>query len=180
MNGVFNQKPALHRYTVTWDISILLDFLCNLSPVKSLDLKCLTLKLLMLSLVLSGQRGQTMHLLDIRNMTLTSSRASFVIGDLAKTSRPGSHMAELSFLAYAPDRRLCIITVLNHYLERTLSLTLGSETPACVTLWRQLQTRFWDASPRASVQKQQPMVFSFFHRVFTNYCWFFLHDSTNE
>ena len=33
---------------------------------------------------------------------------------------------------------------------------------ACVTLWRQLQTRFRDASPRASVQKQQPMVFPFF------------------
>ena len=33
---------------------------------------------------------------------------------------------------------------------------------ACVTLWRQLQTRFWDASPRTSVQKQQLMVFSFF------------------
>ena len=39
---------------------------------------------------------------------------------------------------------------------------LGWESPACVTLWRQLQTRFWDASPRASVQKQQAMVFSFF------------------
>ena len=76
MKGVFNQKPALPCYTVTWDISILLDFLCNPSPVKSLDLKCLTLKLLMLSLVLSDQWGQTMHLLHIRNMTLTSSRAS--------------------------------------------------------------------------------------------------------
>ena len=48
-----------------------------------------------------------------------------------------------------------------------------SAMPACVTLWRQLQTRFWDASPRASVQKQQAMVFSFCHRVLTNYCWFF-------
>ena len=55
-----------------------------------------------------------------------------------------------------------------------------SRWTACVTLWRQLQTRFWDASPRASVQKQQPMVFPFFHRVFTNYCWFFLYDSMNE
>ena len=55
-----------------------------------------------------------------------------------------------------------------------------AQDPACVTLWRQLQTRFWDASPRASVQNQQPMVFSFFHLVLTNYRWFFLHDSMNE
>ena len=51
--------------------------------------------------------------------------------------------------------------------------------PACVTLWRPLHTRFWDASPRTSVQKQHPVVFSFFHRILTNYRWFFIYDSTN-
>ena len=133
LKGIYNQKPALPRNSVTWDISILLNFLRKLSPAKMLDLKQLSLKLLMLCLVLSGQRGQTMHLLDLRNMSLTSSRVSFVIGDLAKTSKPGNHVEELSYLAYAPDRRLCALTVLSCYLERTRNIR-GSETRLFLTL----------------------------------------------
>ena len=133
LKGVFHQKHALPRYNVTWDLSILLAYLRSLSPVKKLSLKYLSLKLLMLCLVLSGQRGQTAHLLDVRNMTLTFSRAALAIGDLAKTYRPGSHLDEVSYLAYAPDRRLCIVTVLKHYLDRTLDIR-GSETWLFLTL----------------------------------------------
>ena len=133
LKGVFHQKPALPRDNVTWDVSILLAYLRSLSPVKKLSLKYLSLKLLILCLVLSGQRGQTAHLLDVRNMTLTFSRVAFAIGDLAKTSRPGSHLDEVSYLAYAPDRRLCIVTVLKHYFERTLDIR-GLETRVFLTL----------------------------------------------
>ena len=45
-----------------------------------------------------------------------------VIGDLTKTSKPGNHVQPLSFFAYAPDRRLCIITILQHFLERTSNI----------------------------------------------------------
>ena len=38
--------------------------------------------------------------------------------------------------------------------------------PACVTLWRQQQTRFWDASPRASVQNNN-LWYSHFFIVFS-------------
>ena len=52
-------------------------------------------------------------------MTLTASKVSFRIGDLMKTSRPGHHISELTFKAYAPDRRLCVVTALKVYIERT-------------------------------------------------------------
>lgn len=71
-------------------------------------------------LLLSGQRCQVLHLLDTRNMTLTPSTATFQIGDLLKTSRPGHHLSALVFKAYAPDRRLCVHRALSAYLERTL------------------------------------------------------------
>ena len=106
---------------------------CTRLPYRKLDLKLLSYKLLMLCLILSGQRGQTMHLLDIRNLTVSSSWASFVIGDLTKTSKLGNHVQPLSFLAYAPDRRLCIITVLQHFLERTSNIKDG-ETRLFLTL----------------------------------------------
>ena len=53
-------------------------------------------------------------------MTLLPSKAVFKIGDLLKTSRPGHHLSEVVFKAYAPDRRLCILTTLTAYLQRTL------------------------------------------------------------
>ena len=65
-------------------------------------------KLTLLLLLLSGQRDQTLHMLDIRNMTVLDSWVSFRNGDALKSSRPGVHLSELVFAAYPPDRRLCV------------------------------------------------------------------------
>ena len=122
MKAVFNDRPCIPKNLVVWDVDIVLNYLKSLSPVRSLSLKLLTQKLTMLLLLLSGQRGQTIRLLNVQNMTLTYSRVSFRIGEPIKQTRPGRHIDELSFKAYAPDRRLCVITVLKHYLERTLDI----------------------------------------------------------
>ena len=120
VRAAFQQHPALPKNTVVWDADIVLTYLRSLSPVKLIPIKLLTHKLTMLLLLLSGQRQQTIHLLDVRNMTLSGSSAKFRIGDVVKQSRPGTHVHELSFKGYAPDRRLCIVTVLREYLKRTL------------------------------------------------------------
>lgn len=120
LRAVFNERPALPRNRVTWDVDIVLGYLRSLSPVRHLTVSLLTRKLLMLMLLLSGQRGQTIHLLDIKNFELSYSRAVFRIPELLKQSRPGFHVGELRFTGYAPDRRLCVVTVLKEYLKRTL------------------------------------------------------------
>ena len=133
MKGVFNERPALPRYNVTWDVNIVLNYLKTLSPVKDISLKMLSHKLVMLLILLSGQRGQTVHLLDVRNMNLSQGYAKFTIGDPIKTTRPGHHVSELIFRAYAPDRRLCVHTALTAYLSRTLDVR-GKETKLLITL----------------------------------------------
>ena len=120
MRATFNERPALPRNNVTWDVQIVLNFLRKCSPVRQIPIAMLTKKLLVLMLLLSGQRGQTVHLLDIRNMTLGAAAATFRLGDPVKATRPGQHIQELKFKAYAPDRRLCVLTVLKAYLSRTL------------------------------------------------------------
>lgn len=119
LKSAFNKRPSLPRYNVTWDVTLVLNYLKTLSPNKRLSLSFLTKKLVVLLLLLSGQRGQSIHLLDVRNMTLTFSTATFRIADLIKTTRPGSHTCihEVAFKAYAPDRRLCVVTVLKEYLK---------------------------------------------------------------
>ncbi len=47
-----------------WDVCIVLDYLGSLSPNPSLSLKDLTLKAAMLLALLTGQRCQTLHLLE--------------------------------------------------------------------------------------------------------------------
>lgn len=68
LKDIFQTKPPLRRYSETWDVSVVLHYLQGLWPVGTLNLKELTLKLVTLILLVSGQRGQTIHLLNISNV----------------------------------------------------------------------------------------------------------------
>ena len=132
MKGAFKIRPALPRYNVTWDVSSVLGYLKSLAPARTLSLLKLSQKLAMLLLLLSGQRGQVLPLLDIRNMDLNDSRVKFSVGDLVKQSKPGHHMGQIVIMAFAPDRRLCIVTVLKAYLAKTADIR-GDETRLLLT-----------------------------------------------
>ena len=78
-------------------------------------------------MLLSGQRIQTIHLLDIRYMTLTESSCSFSISKPVKQTRPGTHVHDLVIQAYFKDPGLCIVECLQGYAIRTKPLR-GEET----------------------------------------------------
>lgn len=58
---------------------MVLTYQATLHPVESLTLTQLTLKLVTLLLLVSGQRGQTIHLLDINHMFVSDDKRTFVI-----------------------------------------------------------------------------------------------------
>lgn len=122
MKAVFRERPAFPRCRITWDPKLVLDHLTSLGQNKDLSLIQLSRKLAILMLLLTGQRGQTLHLLDTRNMTVSESRVVFRIGDPLKTSRPGDHLSELSFNAYPHDEKLCVVATIVNYLSRTKSI----------------------------------------------------------
>lgn len=62
LKGVFQEKPMLPRYSVTWDPAILLSYLKTLSPVKELTLKMLTLKTVASLRLLSAQVSNPLFL----------------------------------------------------------------------------------------------------------------------
>ena len=119
MRGVFNMRPSLPRYNVIWDVSPVLNYLSSLVPNEEITILKLASKLATLIALLSAQRGQSLHLLDIRNMTLTDDKVSFRIGDLIKQSRPGKHISELTFPAYVADVGLCVVQTVKSYITRT-------------------------------------------------------------
>ena len=119
LKAVFNVKPALPRYRSVWDPDIVLGYLKGLGPNIDLSLIQLSRKLTMLLLLTSGQRGQTLLVLDIRNLSFSGNRMSFRIGDPLKISRPDYHLSEVTFSPFALDSRLCVVETLSHYLWRT-------------------------------------------------------------
>ena len=76
------------------------------------------LKLLMLILLVSGQRGQTVHLLNIDHMVFSNNCNTFQLVAHLKQSRPGVKNPLLKPNA-SEDKALCVVTTLQEYLTRT-------------------------------------------------------------
>ena len=117
MKGVFNQRPTTSRYSQFWDVSIVLRYLQKLSPVRTLSLKLLTLKLAMLISLTLACRTQSLHLLDLRGMVKTKDSYVLLYSQVLKHSKPGKDNPVAVLKSYPPDRRLCVIFVLEEYLS---------------------------------------------------------------
>ena len=132
MKVVFERKPSLPRYKETWDVNIVLTYLSSLGPPAELILKVLTHKVVMLLALLSGQRRQTLHALDINSMQLTSDQCIFTINSLLKTSRIGHHLTPVKLVSFNQDSSLCIVKHLHEYINRTAVLR-GNETKLLIS-----------------------------------------------
>ena len=125
LKGVFNLRPPVSRYKGVWDVSIVLRFLKTLSPASSLSLKNLSLKLVMLLSLVTAQRGQTLHLLDINLMSAYDSSIVFTFNKLLKQSYPRTQVERLVLKAYVHDESLGVISTLKEYLQRTETLRVS-------------------------------------------------------
>ena len=69
---------------------MVLKYLETLYPHSDTTLKNLTLKLIMITLMVSGQRGQTVHFMDLSTMEMADTFCRFHVTEHIKTSRPGA------------------------------------------------------------------------------------------
>ena len=120
LKAVFNTRPCAPRYQSIWDTSLVLSYLKTFAPLESLNLKDLTLKLVMLIALVTGQRCQSIYLMDLDSMQKNADHYKFVIGDLVKQSAPGRKQPELILRAFKEDNRVCVYSVLTEYIKRTL------------------------------------------------------------
>lgn len=127
MKGVFHKRPSLPRYHVTWDVSIVLDYLKTLPSNNKLSLKLLSGKLVMLMALLSGQRGQTLHIMKLDDVNITNEHVTVQITSLLKQSRPTKHLNVVKIPGFSKDRRLCVVTVFKEYLKRTKNIRTGEK-----------------------------------------------------
>ena len=126
IKGIYQLRPNTPKYKCIWDVNEMLKCLAQLYPLDKLSLKDLTLKLVMLMLLVSGQRGQTIHLLDLRNMIQQERKICFLVTENVKQSRPGVCNPQLCFEAYT-NPKVCVFLTLQEYIARTRSLRSGSQ-----------------------------------------------------
>ena len=119
MSGVFNIRPSLPRYSYTWDVNIVLRYIKSLGPNNEMSLKQLTIKLVTLVALLSGQRCQTISMLDLDHVDVTSSAVTFSVVGLTKTSKIGKRPIAVVLPKYPHEEPLCTVNALKHYLQKT-------------------------------------------------------------
>jgi hypothetical protein len=98
MKGAFNYRPALPRYTQVWDDSVVLKYIKSIQICEEIGLKWLIYKLVMLMALLSGQRAQSLHFLNINHMTLLPDKVAFLYTTACKQSRRGFHVQPFIFM----------------------------------------------------------------------------------
>ena len=135
MKGVFQTRPAVPRYTSTWDTSVVLSYLKRFHPATDLTLQQLTHKLVMLCALVTGQRCQSLHLMNLETMHMEKNSYTFHIQQLVKQSAPGKVQPVLAIPRFPSDASLCVATVLDEYIRRTTSLR-GSEKQLFISFIR--------------------------------------------
>ncbi|XP_073237618.1 uncharacterized protein [Porites lutea] len=127
MRGIYKSNPPTPRYHTTWNVQTVLTYLSSQDSVEKLDLKSLTLTLLMPIALVSAQRGQSIHMLDTACMKVTESSYEFSLPEHVKQSRPSFKTPSVILKAYPVNKALCVYSHLTEYLRRTQSLR-GAET----------------------------------------------------
>ncbi|XP_045123089.1 uncharacterized protein LOC123511349 isoform X4 [Portunus trituberculatus] len=122
MRGVFNLRRSCPRYAETWDVWPVLQKLRSIGLLPDLFLKSLTLKLVMLMALNQAVRVHTLHLLLYSNASVDNNSVSLLLGGNIKQCHPKFNVRMLTFHAYVPDSRICVMNTLKEYHNRTKNL----------------------------------------------------------
>ena len=125
MREVFNKRPAFPKYRTTWNPDIVSNYLSSLSS--NLTLLQLSQKVCMLRLLLTCQRGQSIHLLKVEDVIFHEDSLELQFSVVLKHTRPRVHQDNIRFQSYIQNKSLCIVSLLREYIGRTSSLR-GQET----------------------------------------------------
>ena len=126
VKGVFENRPSMPKYQDTWDVDNVLQYLAGWPSVEKLSLKHLSLRLVMLLALLSGQRGQTIHTLKSEDVRLKDDKCVLVFSAVLKQTKPWSHIKPLELEAFE-NKNFCIVAHLRQYLKVTEALRKGKQ-----------------------------------------------------
>ena len=133
VKGVFQSRPPLPRYTHTWDVQKVLNYLDTLGDNQMLSLKHLTWKVTMLLALSRPSRSADLSKLDISKRVYKPDGVCFYPSALAKQSRSTSQINNFFFPSLPEGNRLCPVSTLKEYESRTHPLR-GRETNLLIAI----------------------------------------------
>ena len=127
IKGIFNVRPPIPRYSNTWDVQLVLNFLQTQGKSETLPLKMLTLKNVFLLAITRPSRSADLSQLDTSRMRSGVNGVSFIPSTLAKQSRQDKPIESFFFPSFPQNPTLCPVRTLSVYLDKTNQVQ-GSET----------------------------------------------------
>lgn len=131
LRGVFRLKPAMSRYTDTWNPSVVLNYLIKLQN-SALNLEMLTKKLVTLLALATAQRVQTLSLIKLNDISVSDTKITIVISDLVKTSVTTKQHSVIDLPFYTREPNICPASTLQDYIRNTASIR-NQETYLLIT-----------------------------------------------
>lgn len=110
------------KYSEIEDVNEVLKHMQTIYPHNGLSLKLLSFKVVMLLAFVPGQCCQTLHSLTTRDMKVIQEKVVFIVSELMKTSKSGKQCTTLEFQSSDTDPRLCLVSCLKKYLDRTANM----------------------------------------------------------
>ena len=122
VKGVFHARPPLPRYSQTWDVQKVLNYIDTLGDNQTLSLKHLSWKVTMLLALSRPSRSADLSKLDISKRVYNPDGVCFYPSTLAKQSRSTSQITNFFFPFLPGGSRLCPVSTLKEYESRTQPL----------------------------------------------------------
>ena len=127
MRAVHNRNPPKSKYSSFWDVSIVFDYLRSLPNNKHLSVMLLGFKVLMLLLLVTGHRGQTMVALSLDNVILKEDEIIFELDTLLKSNRLGDSCSIINVQSFPLERKLCVVSAIRNYIFKTSEIRSSSK-----------------------------------------------------
>lgn len=116
--GVFKMRPVFPKYHFTWDPNIVLEYLSKI-PNESAPFDSLSKKFVTLLALSTGQRVQTLSLIDLSHVVNQNTCIIITINDIVKTSMPNRRNPKLIIPFFVQNESICPAKALTSYIERT-------------------------------------------------------------
>lgn len=128
MTGVFNERTPQPRYTRTWDVGQVLEFIKSLGMNRHIPDKLLTYKVAMLLALTTACRASELRDMNLEFMTDTlGNQLIFGLPKPTKTTRPGNTTRKITLVQYEKDSRLDVVACVRAYVARTTPWRLAKE-----------------------------------------------------
>lgn len=124
--GAYMLRPSVPKYENTWDPFVVLSYLKNLQNLDD-NLELLTQKLATLLALATGQRLQTLALIEVPYIYKSDDKLEITIRQRIKTSGRNKSQPMLVIPFFNSEPNICVGRTLLLYLEKTQAIR-GTET----------------------------------------------------